>query len=275
MAEVKNQQGESILSREQLQGIERFQARFAEMERELSSLVGDFLSVLNRHYFNRENGFVKEQQQNLREVVALEGRLDKLGSTVSTQARELKNYMVQLQNTLHGLPAKPEAEQGEAEKVKATPAAEPATGKEAARESTAKGKTAKEISAKGEPRKSDLVNRSGEGLADSAQKGGEISLKLLFEELHLSDQANAGVLGEINQAMRKLLYDRKLVGYSKTALVFGRDRSIDQLLEDLKPIFGSESLCGLLRDYKLIEPGEAENLKLACNEKRELLYLLT
>ncbi|MFH1070117.1 MAG: hypothetical protein V1794_10910 [Candidatus Glassbacteria bacterium] len=271
MVEVTSQQAEAILTREQLREIERYQSRFAELERELSSMVDDFISVLNRHYFNRENGYVEQQQQNLREVVALQARLDKLGTTMSAQAGELKNYMVQLQNSLHGLPAKP-----------AAPAEEKAGGDQAAKKEETpaaaipeKEAGKQEAADKEKATSSDLVNRSGKGLADGSQQGGEISLKLLFDELHLAEPVNSGVLNEISQALRKLLYDRKLVGYSKTSFVFGRDRSIDQLLEDLAPIFIAESLCGLMRERRLIEPGETERLKVACNDKRELIYLLT
>ena len=72
--------------------------------------------------------------------------------------------------------------------------------------------------------------------------------------------------------LRKLLYERMLVGYSKTALVFGRDKTLNQLLEILEPIFLSENLRKLLVERRFISADEKEKLHLACNRNRELVY---
>ncbi len=102
MVEVKIQSSDMLLTREQLREIERYQARFGSLERELNGYMDDFLSVLNRHYFNRENGYLEEQQENLREVVVLQGKLENLAEILSAQAGELKSYMMSLQKNLQG-----------------------------------------------------------------------------------------------------------------------------------------------------------------------------
>ena len=78
---------------------------------------------------------------------------------------------------------------------------------------------------------------------------------------------------QISSLLRKLLYERKLIGYSKTSLVFGKNRTIDEVLEDLTLIFLSESIKQLLAVLGLINPGEGDQLKLACNAKRELIFI--
>jgi len=99
---IKSQLSEMLLSREQLHQIEHFQAQVGELERELTGTVDDFISVLNRHYFNRENGYLDEQQGNLREVVIIQSRLEKLAGKLAACTGELKTYMMALQKSLHG-----------------------------------------------------------------------------------------------------------------------------------------------------------------------------
>ncbi len=122
------------------------------------------------------------------------------------------------------------------------------------------------------PSRSPLVDRAGENLADGSEKGGEVSLKLLFEALNLTKPQNSEIFNGISNALRKLLYDRKLIGYSKTSLVFGKDKSLEELLKDLQPIFVSEALQNLLLEKKLVSAGEESKLRLVCDSKRELVY---
>ena len=269
MVEVKTQSSDMLLTREQLREIEHYQARFAQLELELTGYMDDFLSVLNRHYFNRENGYLQEQQENLREVVALQSKLDKLAEVLSAQASGLKSYMMNLQKSLQGgVQAEVESESSETtveEKPKETPEE-----KKAVQEPQKQADKAPAAPAK--PSRSPLVDRAGENLADSSEKGGEISLKLVFEELGLTEPKNSDVFNEITSALHKLLYDRKLIGYSKTSLVFGKDKSLGEMLKDLQTIFVSEALQNLLLEKRLISAGEESKLQLVCNSKRELVY---
>lgn len=255
MVELKAQSSDVLLTREQLKEIEHYQALFVAIERELTGCMDDFISVLNRHYFNRENGYLQEQQGNLREVVVLQSKLEKLSKALSVRAGELKSYMMDLQKSLQG---GVQAE-GESESTKTPEEQKP---KEEPEDPAVPAKASA----------SPLVDRSGESLAEGSEKGGEISLKLIFGGLNLTEPKRSDIFNEISNALRKLLYDRKLIGYSKTSLVFGKNRALGELLEDLQPIFVSESLQNLLLEMKLISAGEESKLQLVCNSKRELIY---
>ncbi|OGG00997.1 MAG: hypothetical protein A3F83_02265 [Candidatus Glassbacteria bacterium RIFCSPLOWO2_12_FULL_58_11] len=268
---IKSQLSEMLLSREQLHQIEHFQAQVGELERELTGTVDDFISVLNRHYFNRENGYLDEQQGNLREVVIIQSRLEKLAGKLAACTGELKTYMMALQKSLHGKaveePVEPKGKAEESAAAGVAPDQPPATA--AARE------PARDKKAPGQVRSSAVVNRGNLELSPGAESGGEVSLKLIFEELKLAEPRYSAVSAEISSAMRKLLYDRRLVGYGKTSLVFGKDKTLDQLLEELKPVFTSEALRNLLLEKNLITAEEAAELRLACNKSRELIFSVT
>lgn len=276
MAEVKSSQPETLLSRDELREVERFQAKFAELERQLHDCVDEFISVLNRHYFNRENGFLREQEENLREIVTIQSKLEALAGNMATGTSELKSRMLELQKSMQLQPRDKASPGGQAEdkpagdtgadsrQQKPGPASEP---KQQAPDKPKPEPAARKPAFKG------LVVGADTQLADSAQAGGEISLRLVFEGLRLTDPANSDALAEISSALRKLLYDRKLVGHSKTSLVFGKNRTVGEVLEDLSPIFLSDSVLELMAAYSLIDPGSGENLKLACNEKRELVFI--
>jgi len=273
MIEVKAQTGEMLLTREQLREIERYHARFGELERELTGYMDDFLSVLNRHYFNRENGYLQEQQENLREVVALQSKLGRLAETLSAQAGELKSYMMNLQKSLQksGVQAEVNSESSETPvEEKPEEKAEKKTEKKAVREPREQAEKAPAAPAKAS--RSPLVNRTGENLAEGSDKGGEISLKIMFEELGLTQPKNSEIFKEITSALHKLLYEHKLIGYGKTALVFGRDKSLEEMLKALQPIFVSQTLQNLLLDKGLINTGEESKLRLVCDSKWELIY---
>ncbi len=264
MVEIKTQPSDMLLTREQLREIERYHARFGELEKELTGYMDDFLSVLDRHYFNRENSYLKEQQENLREVVVLQSKLEKLAESLSAQAGELKSYMMSLQKSLHG------GDESESPEAPARQKPREAPKEEAVQETQKKAEKAPAAAAK--PSRSPLVDRTGENLADGSKKGGEISLKFLFEELNFTEPQNSEAFNEISNALQKLFYERKLIGYSKTALVFGKDKSLDELLEDLRLIFVSETLQKLLMEKGLISAGEKSKLRLVCDSKRELIY---
>jgi|GEM_PF-2626742 len=264
MVEVKTQSSDMLLTREQLREIELYQARFGSLERELNGYMDDFLSVLNRHYFNRENGYLEEQQENLREVVVLQNKLGKLAEILSAQAGELKSYMMSLQKSIQGGDERESPEAPALQKPEAVPK------KGAIQEP--KKQVEKVPAAAAKPSRSPLVDRTGENLADGSEKGGEVSLKLLFEALNLTKPQNSEIFNGISNALRKLLYDRKLIGYSKTSLVFGKDKSLEELLEDLQPIFVSEALQNLLLEKQLVSAGEESKLRLVCDSKRELVY---
>jgi hypothetical protein len=272
MAEVKTQSSDTLLTREQLREIEHYQTRFGQLELELTGCMDDFLSVLNRHYFNRENGYLQEQQENLREVVALQSKLESLAEALSKQASGLKSYMVNLQKSVQGgVKAKGESKPSE------TPVEEKPeeAAKETAKEEAVQEPKKQEEKAPAAPAKASrtpLVDRAGENLAEGSEKGGEISLKLVFGELGLTEPKNNEVFKEITSALHKLLYDRKLIGYSKTSLVFGKDKSLGEMLKDLQPVFVSEALQNLLLEKGLINAGEESKLQLVCNSKREMIY---
>jgi hypothetical protein len=266
MVEVRLNQPESLLSRDQLQEVERFQSKFAELERQLHNCVDEFISVLNRHYFNRENGYLDEQVENLREIAKIQNKLEALAGNMTGGAGELKARMLELQRELQKQPGEQEPP--------------PASKSESAAKSGKKTQNKKqpaqsaEDAQKGKATKSHaLIGAEGEKLTDGSEAGGEISLKLVFEGMRLTDPTNAEALNQISSLLRKLLYERKLIGYSKTSLVFGKNRTIDEVLEDLTLIFLSESIKQLLAVLGLINPGEGDQLKLACNAKRELIFI--
>lgn len=268
MVEVKVNQPETLLNREQLREVERFQAKFAELERQLHHCVDEFLSVLNRHYFNRENGFLSEQQENLREIVTIQSKLESLAANMATGSTELKNRMLELQRELQKQSG---AAQGTA-RPKTSPAEQPLASQEEVPQSASEKPDRQNPSTVPSPVAGGMIDREGQAMADTSESGGEISLRLVFEGLRLTDSANSEALGTISTALRKLLYDRKLVGYSKTSLVFGKNKTMGEVLQDLTPIFLSTPILELMRAQKLIDPGEGERLALACNQSRELIY---
>jgi hypothetical protein len=276
MAEVKTSQPDSLLNRDQLREVERFQAKFAELERQLHYCVDEFLSVLNRHYFNRENGYLKEQEDNLREIVTIQSKLEALAGNMSTGAAELKSRMIELQQNIHSQepatqpPPKPDPQTPETSEKET---GEPAKKESQAAESTPAPKKSSAAPGKKLTGVKGLIAGTGVKLADTAESGGEISLKLVFEGLKLTDPDNAAALNHVSSSLRKLLYDRKLVGYSKTSLVFGTNRTVGEVLQDLSEIFLSPQLKELMTTGGLVEPGGADSLQLACNEKRELVYI--
>ncbi|MBW7997735.1 MAG: hypothetical protein FVQ81_14405 [Candidatus Glassbacteria bacterium] len=272
MAEIKLTQPETLLDREQLREVERFQARFAELELQLHNCVDEFLSVLTRHYFNRENGYINEQQENLREIVTIQSKLEAMAANMATGAAELRKRMLELQKDLQqqgGAPAEPEKPEQAEEPAGETGKAE----QEPEQKAKAEADKPEEKQASRAPVVDRLIVKGEARLADTTEAGGEISLKVIFDGLRLTDASNAEALNEISSALRKLLYDRKLVGYSKTSLVFGKNRTVGEVLEDLTPVFLSETVEELMVVSSLIEPGSAEKLGLACNVNRELVYI--
>lgn len=262
MVEVKINQPETLLNRDQLREVEQFQAKFVELERQLHRCVDEFLSVMNRHYFNRENGYLDEQAENLREIVTIQSKLEAMAGNMTTGAVELKTRMLELQRELQKKSGAPGPE-------KSSPAA---TGAKPAKDEKPAPK-AKTSAKGGAALKHALIGGGGAKLTDGSEAGGEISLRLMFEGLCLADPANAETLNQISSALRKLLYERKLIGYSKSSLVFGKNRTVDDVLGDLTSIFLSDSIRQLLAVLNLVDPGEGGQLMLACNGKRELIFI--
>ena len=272
MVKVGLNQPDTLLSKEQLREVERFQARFAGIERQLHDCVDEFLSVLNRHYFNRENGYIDEQAANLREIVTIQSKLELLAASMSAGAGELKTRMLELQRELQSQAG------GATHGPKRAPLPEPGPEAGARNDGQAEAKSepvpGPEVTSKGEPaQKYRLMGGDGEKLCDGSEAGGEISLKLVFEDMRLADPSNTEALNQVSSALRKLLYERKLIGYSKTSLVFGKNRTVDEVLADLEPIFFSDAIKQLLISRGLIGPGEVGRLRLACNVRRELVYV--
>jgi len=282
MAEINSQQSELLLTREQLKELDHFQSRIVYLERELASCGDEFLSILNRHYFNRENGFLEDQQANLREVVVLQSKIEKLAGKLAACSSELKSFMMNLQNTLQGQisPQQDDTHESGPEKEKAVrEIKEEKKVKDAAEVKDApqpKGKAAKSSAQAGSAAavSNPVVARKAETLLDKSAKGGEISLKLLFEELRLAEPQKKEIFNEISASLRKLLYDRQLVGYSKTSLAFSKDKTLSELLEIIKPIFLYGALLDLLIERNLISKEEKERLELACDKNRELIYFV-
>ncbi len=277
MVEIRSSQPDTLLSREQLHEVERFQARFAEVESQLHNCVDEFLGVLNRHYFNRENGYIDEQVENLREIVTIQSKLESLAADMSAGAGELKTRMLEIQRQLQSKPgatAHPKEPAPPADTEPAAAAQDKKTGQAKEDQGDSEPAARAKAPAKGKPaQKHALIGGEGEKLSDGSEAGGEISLKLVFEGMCLTDPANAEALNQISSALRKLLYERKLIGYSKTSLVFGKNRTVDEVLADLEPIFFSDSIKQLLIGLGLIDPGESGRLRLACNVRRELIYI--
>ncbi len=249
MAEKRERREDSLLlSREQLRELDHCQARVVELERELAACGDEFLSILNRHYFNRENGYLEDQRQNLREVTLLKGRLEELAGRLAAASSGLGEFMDGLRRELSAEP--------EAAAAVAVPAGKASAQPRPARDSALPSPVVVRDSLEWEP----------------GQRGGELSLKLVFQELRLGDPARRELLEELSGALRRLLYDRQLVGYSKTSLVFGPDRSLGELLEALRPLFLSEAMLGLLRELHLVTGEETGSLELASNPDRELVF---
>jgi hypothetical protein len=282
MAEIIRQNAEVILTSEELKKLEAFQSRIVENRGEFDSSVVELASIIDRHYFNRENGFLDDQQKNLREVVLLQSRIEKLAGDLSSASKELKSFMMSIQKKVQGdleeAPSSPPKEAGDASETEIPP-------EQGGKESSAAGEQAAISPAenseavispqdRGVLKDTPLVIHGESDLLDEKTKGGEISIKRLIDELHLRDQKNRDTLYQINTQLKELLYNRKLIGYSATSMVFGRDKTLAQLLEDLQPIFLSDALRDLLVQDKYVGQGELESLRLACDNQRELVYSL-
>ncbi|MCE5273138.1 hypothetical protein LLH00_17815 [bacterium] len=258
MVEIRKSEGEVILSRDELRKVESFQAAFAAIWNEMRDSVEEFDNIILRHYFNRENGYLEEQQNNLREIVLLQDRMEELAARLGGSAAELKAFMKSLQQGMHG----------------AAPAAPQSPGPSARPKSNGAGDTAADRTTADKTngaRRSRLLLSDRDKLADSSQRGGEISIKLFFEELGLLHPERHDLLREITRQLHELLYERKLVGYSKTSLVFGRDRSLEEVLVSLEPVFLSERVRELLA-AEALAPGGAR-LVLGCGPGGELVYV--
>jgi len=271
MAQIKKQDADVLLTSEQLKTLEKYQARMASFQAELQSYADEFGGIINRHYFNRENGFLDDQQNNLREVVLLQDRCEKLAESLGSDSQELKAFMKEIQKTADvdfseaAARAPAAAEEAAEEEIPAAEekvAAEPGT---AAAEESAAGADYKDTP---------LIVRDPGELLDEKTQGGEISIKRFIDELSLREPENRDILYQISNKLRELLYNRKLIGYSATTMVYGRDKTLAQLIEDLQPIFLSDDLCELLIQDRFVGRDELAGLRLACDKGRELIYLV-
>ena len=288
MAQIKKQTTDLLLTSEQLKKLEEFQSRLAGFQAELVSHTDEFDSIIDRHYFNRENGFLDDQQKNLQEVVILQSKVEKVAESLTKGSEELKSFMKNIQKGIKAEFPKEAVSVAEAKGAAADteiPAAEEekklAEVAEAAGEKEAeKGPPAdlpgavKPSAAAANLRDTSLVIRDPSGLMDEKTQGGEISIKRFIDELALREQKNRDTLYQINNQLKELFYNRKLIGYSATSMVFGRDKTLAQLIEDLKPIFLSDTVRELLVQGRCVGQDELDNLRLACDEKRELVYLV-
>jgi len=267
MVEIRKSEGEVILSREQLREVENYQTAFAAIWNEMRDSVEEFDNIILRHYFNRENGYLEEQQNNLREIVVLQSRLEELAARLNGSSSELKAFMKALQDRMHG------ASGGSDKAVSPPPATQsPAPSAPPGTNGVAEGSPAKAaVDKKNGARPSRLLLADRSQLADSSQRGGEISIKLFFEELGLLRPERHDLLREITRQLHELLYERKLVGYSKTSLVFGRDCSLAEVLVSLEPVFLSESVRALLAAEA--PSTEGVRLTLGCGSGGELVYV--
>ncbi|MEA2063267.1 MAG: hypothetical protein U9P14_06195 [Gemmatimonadota bacterium] len=283
MTGIIKQSADVILSTGQLKELEKYQSRLAGLSDLLGSCTGEFAGIIDRHYFNRENGFLDDQQKNLREVVLLQSSIDKLAGSLAERSQELKSFMMNLQTDIQGGsggaggravapgPAAPEEN-------KPPQAGEPAA-PGVAEEATAKaGPSRPPVAPKQEEGKfkpSPLVLRSATGdLMDGTTSGGEISIKRFINELALRDPGSREVLYQIDNQLRELLYNRKLVGYSASSIVFGRDKTLDCLIKELEPIFLSSAMRDLLVSRGMVTSDEQGALHLACDKDHQLIYLL-
>ena len=282
MADIKKQETDIILSSDELKKLEKHQSLLAESQAELQSYAAEFEGIINRHYFNRENGFLDDQQKNLREVAILQGRIEKLMESLNSDSKELKSFMLKIQERLHtdfskapaGVTETTVTEVGEkppAEVKEKETAAE----KSAVQPPSASSKDAEAAGAAGGLKDTPLVLRGQSQLMAEKTAGGEISIKVLIMELRLREPDNRNILYQIDTQLKELLYNRKLIGYSATAMVFGRDRTLAQLFEDLQPIFLSDAVRELLVQGRYVGRDEVDKLRLACDKQRELVYQVT
>ncbi|MEA1995984.1 MAG: hypothetical protein U9N45_00010 [Gemmatimonadota bacterium] len=432
MADPTKKDNDLLLSREQLKDLDRFHSRFTDLQHDLGSCQEEFLSILNRHYSSREEGYLEDQQENLREVVGLQSKMEALAKKIFSCSGMLKSFMMELQTNLQSqlssakeegarrgsehvelsldtgepatapsqpttgpveesagpgvpdeMPSEPEEpveefaeaqepeaafskpeetveefveaqepeaafsepeetveefveaqepeaapsepekpveefaeaeeliaepepafseppiaplknapEEGEPVEVPSEPGepaaatvepGEPAEAQDQGVEAAAQEEEATpEKPALGTPvtreaaegiRKSPVINRTAERLYDETVSGGEISLKMIYSELRLPEPENQELFSEISADLMKMLISRKLVGYSKSSLVFGRNRTLAELLTDLQEVFISEGLVNLIKEKNLIDADEEAMLRLACNENRELVFV--
>ena len=288
MTQIKKQNTDIILTSEQLKKLESFQSRLTDLQAELKSQADEFDGIIDRHYFNRENGFLDDQQKNLREVVVLQTRIEKMAESLTKSSKELKSFMMDIQKSIQTEFPEEAVRAAEAEAAAAdaeTPAeeeekkvaelAETAGEKEAEKGPPADSSDTVKPSAEAVSLKdTSLVIRDPGQLMDEKTQGGEISIKRFIEELALREPKNRDTLYQINTQLKELLYNRKLIGYSATSMVFGRDKTLAQLIEDLQPIFLSDAVRELLVQARYVGQDELDNLRLACDKERELVYLV-
>lgn len=278
MPEIKPAQSDDVvLTREQLAELEEHRERLMVLERELSECLDEYAAVIERHYFNREHGYVQEQQQNLREIATIQGSLDKLGKRLNEQSASLKSRMIALESSLHGLDSGAREKTGDT--ADDTADSDKKDGKAEKKGTSASvgdkqdapgGKSGQKKA--GGPKKTPLVVREAGALGDMTVSGGELSLRVMFEQLDLAGPLNREVLNEISQALRKMLYDRKLIGYSKTSLVFGRNKTLVELIRELEPIFLSDTVRGIVLEKGLVTEQESGRLRLTMDSDRELVF---
>ena len=274
MAQIKKQNTDIILTSEQLKKLESFQSRLTDLQAELKSQADEFDGIIDRHYFNRENGFLDDQQKNLREVVVLQTRIEKMAESLTKSSKELKSFMMDIQKSIQ-TEFPEEAVRAAEEEKKVAELAETAGEKEAEKGPPADSPDTVKPSAEAVSLKdTSLVIRDPGQLMDEKTQGGEISIKRFIEELALREPKNRDTLYQINTQLKELLYNRKLIGYSATSMVFGRDKTLAQLIEDLQPIFLSDAVRELLVQARYVGQDELDNLRLACDKERELVYLV-
>lgn len=270
MIEIRKNQGEVILSREQLERIEGFQSEFSNLTHGIRESVEEFENVILRHYFNRENGFLDLQLENLRELDELRDRLSGLAGQLSGGAAELRDFLREVRPEKESRSVRGTAGH---EVPGNTPPSPDRIEHRGAQEGKGDVKTPGKVPAGGEARRSPLVLADAAQLEDVSIQGGEISIRLFFEELGILRPERRELLKDITRQLHDLLYDRKLVGYSKTSLVFGRDRTLAQVLESLNPIFLSEQIRAMLDNNFTVPPGA--ELHLGCTRERELVYVVS
>ena len=104
MIEIKKQE-EVILSREQLERLDNFQAEFSGLVTRMRESVEEFGNIMLRHYFNRENGYLDEQRKNLREVAGLRDCLSELAGQMNGGTIELESFLRQVRSENGKAPA--------------------------------------------------------------------------------------------------------------------------------------------------------------------------
>lgn len=255
-----------------LKKLENCQNKLASLRDSFDREVRELETLIERHYFNRENGFLDEQQKNLREVVGIQSRVDAVSAQIAEKSAELKKLMIDVQKSIHGGGAPTEEAASPVEEPPAKEEPKPAQEGESFLAVSKKKKTTAGLDDRSVFVSSELVNRSGDGLLDKQTMGGEISIRLMVDSLKLREPANRDILFALNNSLKEMLYQRKLIGYSATALVFGKNTTLESILDDLLQVFTSDALKNILIGNKLVATDEIEGIKLACNSSYELIY---